>query len=206
MNCPPSMEEEERLYQQGYRLIAGIDEVGRGCIAGPVVAAAVILPFPADIYWLSLVRDSKQLSPSKRQVIYKLIQETDIPVGLGMVSNTEIDELGIVKATQMAMIQAVENLPVTPEYLLIDAMTLPGISIPQKSIIHGDGLSLSIASASIMAKVSRDQFMVEQDSLYPGYGLARHKGYGTREHISKLEELGPCPIHRLTFAPVWRYL
>lgn len=206
MNIPPSFDEEERIYNQGYRFIAGVDEVGRGCIAGPVVAAAVILPLQSDIPWLWQVHDSKQLSPSKRQYIFKLAQEAEIPTGLGMVPNTLIDEQGIVRATQLAMNQAINRLPINPDFVLIDAMTLPEISIPQQSIVHGDRLSLSIACASIMAKVSRDDYMMQQDKLYPGYGLARHKGYGTREHISCLEELGPSPIHRLSFAPVWRFL
>lgn len=206
MNHPPSFNEEERIHQLGYRFIAGVDEVGRGCIAGPVVAAAVILPFPSELPWLSQVRDSKQLTPAKRQAIFSLARDAEIPTGLGMVHNTVIDEHGIVKATQLAMKQAINRLPITPDYILIDAMTLPEISTPQQNIIHGDCLSLSIACASIMAKVSRDEYMVQQDNLYPGYGLARHKGYGTRDHISSLEELGPSPIHRLSFAPVWRFL
>ena len=123
-----------------------------------------------------------------------------------MVPNTEIDEQGIVKATQQAMRIAIARLPVTPDFLLVDAIYLPGISVPQKNIVHGDQLSLSIACASIIAKVSRDHYMVNQDSLYPGYGMARHKGYGTKEHTSSLQELGPSPIHRLTFSPVWRFL
>lgn len=203
---PPTFDEERELYHQGYRLIAGIDEVGRGAIAGPVVAAAVILPFQANIPWLSLVRDSKRLSPSKRHTLFELAQKAELAIGVGMVPRIEIDEHGIVKATQLAMSKAVENLPFAPDFLLIDAMALPQVPLPQKSIVHGDRLSLSIACASIMAKVSRDRYMVEQDSLYPGYGLARHKGYGTRDHMLNLQQLGPCPIHRHSFAPVWRLL
>jgi len=203
---PPTFDEEERLYDQGYRLIAGIDEVGRGAIAGPVFAAAVILPLPLNISWISLVRDSKLISPSKRHTIFDLAKEADLATGIGMVAHSEIDKQGIVKATQLAMSKAIEKLPYSPDFLLIDAVSLPDVPLPQKSIVHGDRLSLSIACASIIAKVSRDRYMVDQDSLYPGYGLASHKGYGTREHLFYLEQRGPCPIHRHSFAPVWRFL
>ncbi len=206
MTDPPTFDEERKLYEHGYRFIAGIDEVGRGALAGPVFAAAVILPFQVNIPWLSLVRHSKQLSPSKRQTIFDLVREMKLVTGIGMVPHTEIDEQGIVKATQLAMSKAIDRLPFAPDFLLIDALTLPEVSLPQKGIIHGDQLSLSIACASIVAKVSRDRYMVEQDSLYPDYGLARHKGYGTREHVLNLQQRGPCPIHRMSFAPVYRLL
>ena len=201
---PPTFDEERGLHKQGYRFIAGIDEVGRGAIAGPVVAAAVIMPFRVNIPWLSLVRDSKQLSPSKRKFLFDQIQKADLPIGIGMVPQADIDEYGIVKSTQLAMSMAVDKLPFTPDFLLIDALALPEISLPQRSIVHGDQLSLSIACASIVAKVSRDRYMVELDSLYPDYGLARHKGYGTREHLLSLQQCGPSPLHRHSFAPVWR--
>jgi len=206
MTDPPTFDEEKGLYEQGYRFIAGIDEVGRGAIAGPVVAAAVILPLDVNIPWLSLVRDSKQLSPSKREFLFKQIQEAELPIGVGMVPQIDIDDYGIVKSTQLAMSRAVEKLPFTPDFLLIDALPLPEISLPQRSMFYGDQLSLSIACASIVAKVSRDRYMVGLDSLYPEYGLARHKGYGTREHLLSLEQQGPCPIHRRSFAPVWRLI
>ncbi len=206
MTNPPTFNEERELHEQGYHFIAGIDEVGRGAIAGPVVAAAVILPLSTNISWLSLVRDSKQLSPSKRESLFKQIQEAELPIGVGMVPQVDIDDYGIVKATQLAMSHAVENLPFTPDFLLIDALDLPGISLPQKSIVHGDQLSISIACASVVAKVSRDRYMVDLDSLYPDYGLARHKGYGTREHLLSLQQRGPCPLHRRSFAPVWRLI
>ena len=202
----PTFDGERELNAQGYRLIAGIDEVGRGAIAGPVVAAAVILPFGVNIPWLSLVRNSKRLSPRRREYLFELIQQTQITMGIGMVPHTDIDERGIVKATQMAMSKAIDQLPHPPDFLLIDALALPEISLPQKSIVHGDQLSLSIACASIVAKVSRDRYMVEQDSLYPDYGLARHKGYATPQHLLSLKQLGPCPIHRKSFAPVRRLL
>lgn len=203
---PPTLDEERELHAQGYRFVAGIDEVGRGALAGPVVAAAVILPFRVNIPWLSQVRDSKQLSSIKRSFLFEQIQKAELPIGTGMVPQTDIDEQGIVRATQLAMSQAVEKLPFTPDFLLIDAMALPEVSLPQKSIVRGDQLSLSIACASIIAKVSRDRYMIELASLYPSYGLARHKGYGTPQHLSSLQASGPCPIHRHSFAPVRRLI
>jgi ribonuclease HII len=206
VTCPPSFDEEIKLHKQGYKFIAGVDEVGRGALAGPVVAAAVILPVPANFSWLSQVRDSKQISPLKRQTVSRLAQKSEIAIGLGMISSTIIDGEGIVKATQLAMSQAIKKLPLTPDFILIDAIRLPGVPLPQKSIVHGDRLSLSIACASIIAKVNRDEYMMRQDTLYPVYGLAGHKGYGTREHMFNLKELGPCPIHRRSFSPVRRSL
>jgi len=203
---PPTFDGERELNAQGYRLIAGLDEVGRGTIAGPVFAAAVILPLEANIPWLPLVRDSKQLSPRRREYIFKLIQQTNVAIGIGVVPHTDIDKRGIVKATRLAMSRAIDQLPFTPDFLLIDALALPEVSLPQRSIVHGDQLSLSIACASIVAKVSRDRYMVELDSLHPGYGLARHKGYATKEHLRCLQQLGPCAIHRQSFAPVRRLI
>ena len=203
---PPTFDGERELNAQGYRLIAGIDEVGRGTIAGPVFAAAVILPLEANIPWLPLVRDSKQLSPRRREYLFKLMQQAGIVMGIGVVPHTDIDKRGIVKATQLAMSRAVDQLPFAPDFLLIDALALPEVSLPQRSIVHGDQLSLSIACASIVAKVSRDRYMVELDSLHPGYGLARHKGYATKEHLRCLQQLGPCSIHRQSFAPVRRLI
>ena len=198
----PTFDQEATLQARGYRLIAGVDEVGRGALAGPVMAAAVILPLGADFPWLRSVRDSKQLSPKRRERVFDLIQGAGIPFGLGSVPHATIDEVGIVQATRMAMAQAVEALPSRPDFLLIDALSLPEVNLPQKGIIRGDQLSVSIACASIMAKVSRDRQMTELDSVYPGYGLARHKGYGTRQHLQCLGQLGPCAIHRRSFAPV----
>jgi ribonuclease HII len=176
--------------------------VGRGALAGPVMAAAVILPLGADIPWLKLVRDSKQLSPRQRERVFDLVRGAGIPFGLGSVPHATIDKVGIVRATRIAMAQAVEALPSRPDFLLIDALTLPEVDLPQKGMIRGDQLSFSIACASIMAKVSRDRRMTEFDGVYPGYGLARHKGYGTRQHLQCLGQLGPCAIHRRSFAPV----
>ena len=199
----PTFDQEAALQAQGYRLIAGVDEVGRGALAGPVMAAAVILPLGVDFPWLGSVRDSKQLSPKQRERVFDQVQRAGIPFGLGSVPHATIDEVGIVQATRMAMAQAVESLPSRPDFLLVDALSLPEVDLPQKGIIRGDQLSFSIACASIMAKVSRDRQMMELDGMYPGYGLARHKGYGTRQHLQCLGQLGPCAIHRRSFAPVW---
>ena len=198
----PTFDEEERLIAQGYRLIAGIDEVGRGPLAGPVVAAAVILSLEERPSWLSLVRDSKQLTPSQRESIFDRVLESRIAFGVGVVSHEVIDERGIAPATRLAMRRAIEKLSTRPDYLLIDYMRLPGIRIPQKGVADGDSICVSIAAASIVAKVTRDRLMVELDSQFPGYGLAQHKGYGTPEHLEALQKLGPCPIHRKTFMPV----
>lgn len=201
MDQPPTFDGENELRALGYRAIAGIDEVGRGALAGPVVAAAVVLPLEADIPCLSLVRDSKQLNSQRRENVFELIMEARIPFGLGAVSHALVDALGIVPATRMAMSLAVDNLGVRPDYLLIDAMSPLDTPLPQRAIIRGDQTCLSIACASIVAKVSRDRHMGQMEALYPGYGLADHKGYGTPKHLERICELGPCPIHRRTFAP-----
>ena len=199
---PPSLVEENKLGLQGFRLIAGVDEVGRGALAGPVVAAAVILPQPTDFPWLESVRDSKEIPAAKREHLFKLIEEKAVAVGTGIVESQIIDSIGILNATKLAMRIAVEQLTCSPDFLLIDALTLPQLSIKQKGIIRGDKLCLSIACASIMAKVTRDRIMVGLDKVYPFYGLANHKGYGTKQHLSCLYQQGPSPIHRYTFAPV----
>ncbi len=198
----PTFIEEERLIAQGYRLIAGVDEAGRGPLAGPVVAAALILPLEERPSWLGMVRDSKQLTPSQRESIFKCMLESGVAYGVGVVSHEVIDERGIAPATRLAMRYAIERVSTRPEFLLIDYVRLPAVRIPQKSVIDGDSLCLSIAAASIVAKVTRDRLMVELDSQFPGYGLAQHKGYGTPEHLEALQRLGPCPIHRKTFGPV----
>ena len=198
----PTLAEEKVLKAQGYRLIAGIDEVGRGALAGPVVAAAVILPHRIKAPWLSQVKDSKQLSPTRREFLFHHIHETAISLGIGMASHEVIDAQGIIKATRLAMKLAIDQLSPPPESLLIDYMYLPEVPLPQKGITNGDELCLSIACASIIAKVTRDKLMIELDRVYPGYGLANHKGYGTREHLSCLNRVGPCPIHRQSFRPV----
>ncbi len=198
----PSFAEETMLKAQGCQYIAGIDEVGRGALAGPVVAAAVILPYPIDTPWFAQVKDSKQLSPARREFLFYYIHETAISIGIGMIPSEVIDTVGIIKATRLAMKQAIDQLSPPPESLLIDYMLLPEVPLPQKGITNGDSLCLSIACASIMAKVARDHLMIELDKTYPGYGLAQHKGYGTREHLACLRRLGPSPIHRQSFRPV----
>jgi ribonuclease HII len=198
----PNFDHEDDLRSQGYDLIAGIDEVGRGALAGPVVASAVILPHPANLPWFGLVRDSKELTSRKRESLFDLINKEAVAVGIGIVPCQVIDSINILKATRLAMMQAVEKLPRQPSFLLIDRVTLSQCPIPQRGITGGDKLCLSIASASIIAKVTRDHMMEEFDQIYPGYGFARHKGYGTGIHMSCLRKLGPSPIHRLYFAPV----
>lgn len=198
----PSFAEEERLIAQGYQFIAGIDEAGRGSLAGPVVAAAVILPGKINVPWLDQIRDSKQLSPIRRVFLFHHLYEVAISVGVGVVPHEVIDVQGIVKATQLAMKLAIEQLSPPPEYLLIDYMHLPEVLLPQKGLVNGDSLCFSIACASIIAKVSRDRMMIRLDKDYPGYGLAQHKGYCTEEHFSCLSRLGPSYIHRQSFSPV----
>ena len=202
MSQPPNSDEENKLKLQGYRLIAGIDEAGRGSLAGPVVAGAVILPYSRYLSWLGLVRDSKELTAKKRQSLFDLIQKEALALGIGIVPPSMIDSVNILKATELAMMQAIEELPQQPDFVLIDRLTLPQCAIPQRGITRGDKLCLSIACASIVAKVTRDHIMEELDRVYPGYGFAKHKGYGTWEHGSSLRQLGPSPIHRLSFAPV----
>ena len=198
----PTFKEERLLRRQGCELIAGVDEVGRGALAGPVMAAAVILPFGLKARWLHQVRDSKQLSPERREVLADYIYGAAISVGIGMVGNEDIDALGIAPATRLAMKAAIEKLSPPPQHLLIDFMRLPEVPLPQKGVVEGDSLCISIACASIVAKVARDRLMVALDSLYPGYGLAQHKGYGTGAHLDCLRRRGPCPLHRRTFQPL----
>ncbi|MBO5093265.1 MAG: ribonuclease HII [Lachnospiraceae bacterium] len=188
-----------RVYEEKYRscgYICGIDEVGRGPLAGPVVAGAVILPKDCDILYLN---DSKQLSAKKREELYDIIMEKAVSVGLGFVSPQRIDEINILQATYEAMRQAIHKLSVKPDILLNDAVTIPQVGIRQVPIIKGDAKSVSIAAASIVAKVTRDRMMVEYDSVLPGYGFASNKGYGSAEHIAALRALGPSPIHRRSF-------
>jgi len=198
----PSFAEEKSLEAQGYQLIAGIDEVGRGALAGPVVAAAVILPCGIDAPWLDQVKDSKLLSPAKRELLFHKIHQIAISIGISLAPPEVIDAQGIIKATRLAMKLAIDRLSPPPESLLIDYMRLPEVPLPQKGITNGDKLCFSIACASIIAKVARDRLMIELDKIYPGYGLAQHKGYGTEKHLSCLRRLGPSPIHRRTFKPV----
>ena len=190
-----SMKEYEYKYQER-GILCGIDEVGRGPLAGPVVAGAVILPKDCEILYLN---DSKKLSEKKRELLYDEIMEKAVAVGIGAVGPERIDEINILQATYEAMRLAVSNLKVRPDLLLNDAVTIPGVELPQVPIIKGDAKSISIAAASIIAKVTRDRMMAEYESLYPGYGFASNKGYGAAKPIAALKELGPCVIHRRTF-------
>ncbi len=185
----------EREYA-AFSAICGIDEVGRGPLAGPVTAAAVILPKDCDILYLN---DSKKLTPLKREELSEIIREKCVAFGIGSVDNTVIDEINILNATYEAMRLALKSLKVSPDILLNDAVTIPGVSLPQVPIIKGDAKSASIAAASILAKVERDRMMVGLDRVYPGYGFASNKGYGSAEHIEALKNKGPTPIHRRSF-------
>lgn len=197
------MERERLLAMQAYehkyadcQYICGIDEAGRGPLAGPVVAGAVILPKDCEILYLN---DSKKLSPSKREALYDEIMEKAVAVGVGMASPARIDEINILQATYEAMREAVSALGIQPDILLNDAVTIPGLNMTQVPIIKGDAKSVSIAAASIIAKVTRDRLMVQYDEVLPGYGFAKHKGYGSKEHIDAIRKKGATPIHRQSF-------
>ena len=189
------MKEYEKKYGE-YSYICGIDEVGRGPLAGPVVAGAVILPKDCDILYLN---DSKQLSEKKREELNAIILEKAVATGIGVVSPERIDEINILQATYEAMRQAIGNLSVKPDLLLNDAVTIPKVEIPQVPIIKGDAKSISIAAASIIAKVYRDRLMVQYDEIFPGYGFAGNKGYGSQAHMDAIRTVGPAPIHRRSF-------
>lgn len=189
------MREFEEKYDS-YSYICGIDEAGRGPLAGPVVAGAVVLTKGKRILY---VNDSKKLSEKKRDELFDIIKDEALTYAVGIISPERIDEINILQATYEAMRQAVNKLSVKPDIFLNDAVTIPGIEGKQVPIIKGDAKSLTIASASILAKVTRDRIMVEYDSMYPEYGFAKHKGYGTKAHIEAIKEYGPCPIHRKTF-------
>ena len=196
MPSVPDLSFESDVYRQGYTHIAGIDEAGRGCLAGPVVAAAVI--FHAG-YTLYGVNDSKKLSHAKREYLFEIIRVNALSIGVGIVDNKEIDKINIYNATINAMKMAVEDLAIHPDYLLIDAVPLKDLPIPQLPIIKGDTLSFTIASASIVAKVTRDRLMAGHHLSFPDYNFKTHKGYGTKEHIERLRQFGPCSIHRSSF-------
>ena len=185
--------------RRGYRCIAGLDEAGRGPLAGPVVAAAVILPTRCRLVG---VDDSKQVSESERTRLYDVILQRARAVGVGVATEQEIDHLNILEATRLAMRRALASLTPPADCLLIDAVTLPQLAIPSRSIIKGDTLSISIAAASIVAKVMRDRMMMVYHEMYPDYNFLSHKGYGTEEHLRRLAQHGTCAIHRRTFAPV----
>ena len=189
---------EKELYQQNITLIAGVDEVGRGPLVGPVVAAAVILP---KNYQLEGLNDSKKLSEKKRDYFFDIIKRDAIAIGIGKISPEIIDEVNIYEASKLAMLQALDNLNIKPEHVLIDAMPL-NLDVSSTSIIHGDALSLSIAAASVIAKVTRDQMMYELDQKYPEYQFNKHKGYPTKLHLECLKKYGPLPNYRFTYKPV----
>ena len=190
---------ERELYKNNITLIAGVDEAGRGPLVGPVVAAAVILP---KNYTLEGLNDSKQLSEKKRELFYAILQKEAISIGVGIVSAKEIDEINILEASRKAMYIAIENLDVKPEYILSDAMSLNDIDIPSRPIIHGDALSLSIAAASVIAKVTRDHIMYELDKKYPEYHYKKNKGYPTKEHLEFIKKYGVTDEYRMTYKPV----
>lgn len=189
---------EKKLYKKNITLIAGVDEVGRGPLVGPVVAAAVILP---KNYKLEGLDDSKKLTEKKREKLFPIIMNEAIAVGIGECSAKEIDEINIYEASRKAMMRAIDNLNVKPEHILVDAMPL-FTDIPHDAIIHGDALSLSIAAASVIAKVTRDKMMIELDEKYPMYGFKKHKGYPTKLHLENLHKYGPLENYRFTYGPV----
>jgi ribonuclease HII len=187
---------ERHYWTRGVRLVAGVDEAGRGPLAGPVVAAAVIANPDS---WIEGVDDSKKLTPSRREELYRRIVSGVLSFGVGIVPHTEVDRINVLRATMRAMAEAVSRLSPVPEYLLVDGPRYDGGAVPFTPVIGGDAACYSIAAASIIAKVTRDRIMVEFDRSYPGYGFARHKGYGTPEHLAAIRTLGPCEIHRRSF-------
>jgi ribonuclease HII len=200
----PDLIQEYRLRQLGLERIAGIDETGRGAWAGPVIAAAVVLPMDRLdlIHQLEGIRDSKIMTHKQRMIGAGKIQQIALDIGLGRASSSEVDQLGVIGATRQAMSRAIDALHLTPQHLLIDHIGLAEVPINQTSISKGDAIVLSIAAASVLAKVTRDALMVEFDRQYPGYTFSNHKGYGTRQHRRALQELGPTAIHRRTFRPM----
>jgi ribonuclease HII len=200
---PQPMDYFEKLYfGRGYRCIAGVDEVGRGCLAGPVVAAAVVLPrdgIEERLY------DSKKIPPKKREYLYEVLISKAFGIGIGVIPQEEVDHLNILRATLKAMSVAVKNLPMAPDFILIDGLQGLVLPVPQKPIPKGDQLSISIAAASIVAKVTRDRLMLDYHQKYPQYNFAKHKGYGTEDHLKAIEKFGICDLHRKTFRRVKEY-
>lgn len=194
---------ETMTHRRGFRRIAGIDEAGRGPLAGPVVAAAVILPFGLEIFGLD---DSKRLTPARRDELFDEITLKAEGIGVGIADHEAIDRINILQATLLAMTEAVNFLPSSPDYLLVDGISAVPVNIPQRTLVKGDAHSASIAAASIIAKVTRDRLMEGYDSLYPGYGFAGHKGYGSAAHLAAIRTLGPCEIHRKSFRGVKEHL
>jgi ribonuclease HII len=202
----PKFKEEKLCEEQGYKLVAGIDEVGRGCLAGPVVAAAVIMPHGKLSSWYGQVRDSKLLTPGQREYLSPLIHDVAISIGTGTVYPDTIDTYGMTRAVRLAMKSAVDKLSPQPDFALIDYLTVPDLCLPHKGVENGDTLCFSIACASIVAKVFRDHLMIEFDRRFPGYGFAQNKGYGTEGHMDFLRKLGPSPLHRRSFEPVKNWM
>ncbi len=201
----PTLDHERQMHDQGYRHVAGVDEAGRGCLAGPVVAAAVVLRPQAYEMSDDLVGidNSKRLTAAQRAELLPRVYRNAEAIGIGMVPAFLIDRLGIIAATRLAMELAVLYLPTLPNALVIDALTLPALPLPQNAMFYGDSISYSIAAASIVAKTARDHRMVDLDHLYPAYGFAAHKGYGTVQHLRAIDRWGPCVEHRTTFKPLW---
>lgn len=201
----PDLFFEKKLVESGYKYIAGVDEAGRGPLAGPVVAAAVILP---EKFSCNQLNDSKKLSPSKREKIYNELMNVNSKVisAFAVIDEGVIDQINILRATHMAMAQASSNLPIEPSFVIIDGMPVKGFPFNNESIIKGDSKSLSIAAASVIAKVERDKIMLNYSKEYPEYKFEKHKGYGTKLHLDALKEFGPCKIHRKSFAPVKKFL
>lgn len=199
----PDLSQESALWDAGVQFVGGIDEAGRGAWAGPVFAAVAVLPPEARMARvLCGVRDSKQMTPSQRERWALVIKETCLAWGIGSASQQEIDEIGILPATRLAAHRAIECLARPPQHLLLDYLRLPAVRLPQTPLVKGDARCLSIAAASVLAKTARDALLRAAEGEYPGYGFARHKGYGTREHRAALQRLGPCPFHRFSYAPV----
>ncbi|MEC7836005.1 MAG: ribonuclease HII [Chloroflexota bacterium] len=197
-----SLEIERKLNSQGFGLIGGVDEVGRGCLAGPVAAGFVIFPSDIDDQILSQITDSKKLTAIKRKELLRTIQSEALSAQVGWASVEEIDSMGIAPATKLAMQRAIEESLIRPDYLLIDAVKLDDIPVPQRSIIKGDQISRTIAAASIVAKVIRDEYMSDVALKYPGYDFEKNKGYGTKDHMIAIKSFGPTDLHRVSFEPV----
>jgi ribonuclease HII len=200
---PPSApyHHEARAWREGAARVAGVDEAGRGPLAGPVVAAAVIIAPDRRVRGLA---DSKLLPPERREALFDRIHAEAIAVGVGVVDHETIDRINILQATRLAMTRALDDLPVLPDFVITDFVRLAGLGCRQKNLVDGDARCASVAAASIVAKVTRDRLMREADARFPEYGFARHKGYATAEHLAVLDRLGPCPLHRRSFAGVWR--
>jgi ribonuclease HII len=192
---------EAQAWRAGIARIAGLDEAGRGPLAGPVVAAAVILAPDRRVRKLC---DSKLLTPERREALFHAITTHAVGVGVGIIDHATIDRVNILQATRLAMLEALRQLAVAPDLVITDFVKLPGLTCPQRNLVDGDARCATVAAASIIAKVTRDRLMVEADQQYPEYGFARHKGYATPQHLAALDRLGPCPLHRRTFAGVWR--